>query len=336
VTIRPPTVKLPAGAPHARAARERLAEAGARLLRHALVDEQCYLEAAPGAPAELAADLSLTASRPAAGRGDEERWDLLVVVALGAPDSGPAGKQGVPVAEHCGDCTTARLGDVLASMVERLVPEDQKGWRGRLAFESSPSGAAVFLDGRKEAVGTTPFERRVCPGSHAARLAWHERSGEVAVAVEPGRCEQVVADFTPGATGVPFHRACPAPPPAPAAAAAAATAAPEAASEPRTRDRGRLLRLLGIGGVTLAVPLLVTGIALAAVDGRPTCDPVPPQQECPRLYDKLGAGVTLVVLGAAAGAAGGALLGVGWARRPVGVAPIVRQGGGGLVVGGAF
>jgi len=329
--IRPPTVKLRGDDGRAlRAVRKELGERAVEALRSALVSDQCYAEPAPGERAEWVAEITVEGER--SRRPDRaDRFDLLVYASLspkGAQGSGP------PLAEKCEGCAPADLAPTVASVVDRLVPDAQKARRGRLAFASTPAGASVFLDGSDRIAGTTPFERPVCGGDHHAVLEYQRRRHALAVTVEPGRCEEVVADFSQESAGVPFHRPCGSAPAAPVP-----VVAPVAALHNESGGgRARLYRDLAIAGLSVGGAALVSGAVLIALDGRPTCDPTPPSTECRSLYATLAPGIALTAAGAALAAGGGVLawLSARASRSAVTLAPVAAPGVVGLTAGGRF
>jgi hypothetical protein len=326
VFLRPPKIKLH---PDDKSARKELAARALKSIHDGLLRE-CWVEAAAAEQADVSVNLTIEGQR-APG---VDAWDLLLIVSL----TPRGGSEGPPVAERCAACTAARLDDAMKANVERLVPEERRAGRAQLSFETIPSGASLFLDGSQKPDGTTPFQRRVCGGRHEAVIQLGTRRQSIAVEVAPGRCEQVKADFSQDSAGVPFHHPCEDKPAAPPP-----VAAPTETGEAAHADHRRVLeRRLGLTGLAVGGPALVAGIALWAIDGRPTCDPVPPSQQCRQLYATAAPGIALTVTGAALAAAGGVLLYLGSRAAPrahaapIVVVPALHDGGAGLVAGGQF
>jgi hypothetical protein len=313
VLIRPPTVKV-----EGLGARERrnVAEVLAAFLSASL-ERQCYRTDEKGAV--LAADLTVKGRR---FPGKADKYDLTFSITLGPAEA----KDLAPRSESCRGCGLAESRAPIDAIVDNLVPPEQRARRGRLSFQSTPTDAAVYLDDAPDPAGRTPFDRPVCAGRHRVRLKLEDKTHRLEVTVAPAACEEVAVDFSRGPDGTATHHAC-GEPAAPVVTAPVPAPSLLAAQKESASHRA-LLRKLGVGGMALSLPVLVTGIVLAALDGQPTCEPVPPARECPKLYDTAAAGIGITVGGAAMAVAGGVLYYLSTRHPHLAVAPSLLPGGG--------
>jgi hypothetical protein len=230
---------------------------------------------------------------------------LVVVVVFDEPDyriearlvDGRTGESVGTRTDACDLCGITELGervqDVSASM--RRDVEATLVLPPKLIIESVPPGAMVTVDG--ERVGKTPLTIATISGRHVIEIA----SSEYVT-------EKIEVDLTDGVRREVIAKLRPRP-------AAPAVSQQDTAADPRSR----LLFGLGATGLVLGTGLLAGGGAMIAIHGDPidndcSGDNLDALGRCRYLHDTRGAGIGLVVGGAAL-LAGGVLLTVLGARR---------------------
>lgn len=169
--------------------------------------------------------------------------------------------------EACQPCQGDAMDGAVRRAAERLQRSALKSQTGQLRIRALPEGTIVRVDG--EVVGPSPAEVRLTPGEHLIVAENAEGRSERKVLVR-AREELRIDLLVQG----------PEPPPA---------VVP-----------GRPLKLAKwvVGG--LGVAALIAGGTIWALDGRPQCDLVGVQRQCPELLDSRNTGIALVATGAAA------------------------------------
>lgn len=228
--------------------------------------------------------------------------DYTVAAALVDAADGRVVAEATRTCEICGLQEVGDTVDDVATVLRRWL-DAPHAQLPVLRIDSTPAGARVSLDG--EDVGVTPLELTVAPGQHDVRVA---KPGFVAqlqriTAVEGGH----------EAIGLQLP----------------VLPAPE-------RDRTGAARSMRIGGaVALGVGVagIGVGIGLAVLDEAPmrsrcSGENIDIEGHCKYRYDSLGAGIGVLVGGAAALATGVALLVVAKRRsKPSRVAMVPSRGG---------
>lgn len=185
--------------------------------------------------------------------------------------------------EVCEVCAMTEVGDVLAAHAGVLSEKLDALVRAAplVHFESTPTGAVVYLDGKP--LGTTPLQREVTPGQHRARA---ELRGHVALErqLDTVAATEERVEFT-------LQR----------------------------RPRVQRARFVGWALLGMGLPLSVTGITLIAIDERPyqtrcTDEYVDEDGNCRLRYDTVRGGIAVTAVGVASLIAGGVIIGLG--RRP--------------------
>lgn len=171
----------------------------------------------------------------------------------------------------CEICGIGELGDVVGSLAARLRPTlDNTTQPTTLTVETDPAGAEVWVDGKR--LGETPLQTRIAPGEHELDVVKRgRRTKHVEVSLRPGVNESYSFRLARSTRFPPW----------------VAWAS------------------LGTGVVSLT-----TGIALLAIDEDPIqrdCNP-DAAGRCQYLYDTVGGGATLTVLGVALVGTGATLL----------------------------
>ncbi len=170
-----------------------------------------------------------------------------------------------PVCEavaRCPACNAERLRATVHAAALELHQSSVKP--GTLEVDCEPS-AQLTVDDR--AMGGTPWSGELAPGDHLVVLQSGGARVQRDVSVAPGRASRVSIKLD----AVVPQRAVP-------------------------RTRFRVAKwVLFAGGLALAA----AGAGVWAIDGRGTCSLRPMQVECPKLYNTVGAGATLVGVGGA-------------------------------------
>lgn len=172
----------------------------------------------------------------------------------------------------CTVCTKTELfAWVRATSAELLVPE--RTGSAAIVIETEPPGATVEIGGR--AIGTGPTEAKLPLGEHeiTARLEGYDTATRT-IRVEEG---------APGPHEVGL------------------VLVPRPQSLDNRPAFGRW-KWVAAGG---AAASLATSAVLLALDGNPTCEPEPPQTQCPRERDGMTPGLVGLGLGVALGGVSG-------------------------------
>ncbi|GEM_PF-1875188 len=195
---------------------------------------------------------------------------------------------GKPVAstdEVCEVCGVEETGDLMADQAAALVRrlETMNVEPGRLAIDSAPRGARIWVDGAM--AGSTPLELDLSQGKHAIRLALEGHSTqEIQVQTVEGVREHLRLSLA---------------------------ALPKIKS--RQVEQAEILRPWGLSSLSVGVASFAAGVALLAVHGTQIrCDRHwrDAQGDCPFEYRSLPAGIAATVLGALLVTTGAVLLGV--------------------------
>ena len=188
------------------------------------------------------------------------------------------GEEVVATTETCDICGLNEVADIVAnraaSVSKKLVALEAPAL---LRVDTEPKGATVLLDG--EAIGITPFEGSVPTGEHEVSV---EKRGFI------GRSQKIVAVDGMTARYVAQLQAVP-------------------------KEDNRRLRVGGWASLGIGSGLLVSGITLLALHGRPVrsrCsgDDKDENGLCRFRYNSLPSGIPLAVGGAVGIAVGAALL----------------------------
>jgi hypothetical protein len=183
----------------------------------------------------------------------------------------------------CEICTYDEVADEVEQAVGNVKASAEESLSGpgapvgaTINIVSQPSDAVVRIDG--EVVGSTPYQAVVDPGTHDIEISkegFASRSERLSVGEEDERALEIKL----------------------------------------RKDSGkvRLKQVVGWSAVGLAVPLVVTGIALLAIDENPykkDCDGdnLDVNGTCRFRYNTLGGGVVALIGGLAAAGAGATLL----------------------------
>ncbi len=210
-----------------------------------------------------------------------ERRDYAIALDLVDASSGRSTAHSEQRCEVCGIAEAREIVDDQATRLRTRL-DALSVEAPTVAFESTPSGAIVRLDGK--VVGETPFERPVEPGQHRAEAS---KDGYVAETRE-------------------FE----------AVAGVGSTIRFELDPVPRS-VRYRKLRGFGWSALGIGAASVVTGIVLVAIDGKPntvscTGENVDPRGNCKFLYATLEPGIAVTAIGVALVATG---IGIGVATR---------------------
>lgn len=191
--------------------------------------------------------------------------DSIYEIRLEVIDAG--GRTIASASERCEICGYQEVNDLLGDRSAALGAKVQRLRRQppRLLLRSNPSGAVVWIDGRRS--GRTPLEQEVTAGEHEVRVAL------------PGHVSE--------------HRRI-----------TAVAGTDDALSftmlaEPTKTRAGRPWLGVGAAALTTGTALAGAGIALAAIDEREyerRCNP-DPRGNCSHRYDTLAGGVALIVSG---------------------------------------
>ena len=196
-------------------------------------------------------------------------------------------------------------------MTARLLQESASKPRGRLEVSSTPTGAAVSVDGRQ--VGVTPYQREAFTGAHTVgltRTGFTPYQGETTV--EPGQTATVTATLEQVVGPEPPPLALTQPPP--------------------KRPKARLIA----GGVTLGAGVILGVFGASALYARGRCDGFVDAESCQR-YETGVVGGALLGVGAALAVTGVVLLALPGERpKQVRVSLAPRQGGAWLSLSRAF
>lgn len=254
-------------------------------------DARCRAELVAGASADVALQIVVEPSGP----------DLLVrIIAHGADGEAMA----VSVEDRCEICGNAELAELAGSLMGTLLPRLDKLELDppRLIIRSNVEGAQVRVD--DELVGTAPGSFEIEAGSRVIELQ-AEGYGTQRRRLDARDGVEETIQFT-------------------------LTPSDDAASSGGDRRRIRPLW----GGLTLGVGLgaVGAGVTMLALDGRehqPTCsdDVLDVDGRCPNVWTTQGAGIGLLVAGAAATAGGVTLLVLSRKRRGSDVARVRGQFG---------
>jgi hypothetical protein len=180
-----------------------------------------------------------------------------------------------PVAEaveRCGGdgsgaCGAEKLKAVTHALARKLREDLSRP--GTLVVRTVPR-AQLAVDGK--ALGSTPFRGELPPGDHLLVLEVGGARVERDVAVAPGRVAQIDVTLEPER--------------------------PKEPGELRTSPR-RHLRAIGWAALGVGLAAAAVGAGLWSLDGRGTCTLSGVQRECPKVWDTLPAGASLVGVGGA-------------------------------------
>jgi hypothetical protein len=107
------------------------------------------------------------------------------------------GAMGARLTEECPHCSTEQATEQLADMVKRAVFQSAALPRGVLEVHSTPTGAAVFIDGTE--LGITPYKRSAFTGPHKLVLRHvGYRSQQLDAQVDEGQKKHVEVALHPG------------------------------------------------------------------------------------------------------------------------------------------
>jgi len=173
----------------------------------------------------------------------------------------------------CWRCTGESLSTATDEMMTRLLREVMRSM-GRLKLRSSPPGARITLDG--EAIGVTPLDWDVAPGTHTIRIEDGQRAPRTrTIIARPDATEVIELSLADAPTG------------------------------PRD-DGGSLRRAAPLAAMAIGSVAIVTGGVLIAIDKEPSASaPLHVRNTAP-------AGVGVAIAGGIVAALGAYL----WIRAP--------------------
>lgn len=266
----------------------------------------CKLELAERLNADVA--VSSTVQRAPGQRG---RAEWLVTIALLPIDVRRLGSTDL---RRCGACTVAEVEPMITSLIGEVFAAERKRARAKLVVRAHGVQATVLLDG--EPCAANESERVIYAGTHVVRVEGGGRVCERRIDASAGTVIELEADFERRLLLPAGERG--------RGGSAGGRGAP------------RWVRPLGVVALVAGLAAAAAGIGLLAIDGRGTCDLVPPAEHCPERYATFGSGLGLTVVGGAFAVAGAVMALLPRAPERVAVLPLLGPGAAGLALEGRY
>ncbi len=198
----------------------------------------------------------------------------------------------------CGvDKAAVRLSEAAAQLLEQAVGRA----RGTLEIATEPAGAEVFLGGRR--VGVTPYQHAVFAGSYALEVQKKGFRGlqqNIEVGSDKPVHLQLALEKEGGLAGLSTAKET------------ATTAEKSAVSRPKRHPPWRI----AAGAATIAAGALLIGFGggALAVNGSCAVDNLSSGMACPRSYNTVGIGASLIAVGSALAVTGTVVIAVPTSR----------------------
>ncbi len=250
--------------------------------------------------------------------GSPEKWDIsLRLLPLDVRRPGADGQGGcvncqreAPDGKSKSASTTA-----LALLSDTLKTELKQRPRATLKVHSTPTGAAVRMDGYD--LGVTDLKRTIYAGEGHLEVSLGDKKVEQSIKAEAERVVELDADLNAGTIKERQDVVIP-PPPPPA----------------------KWMRPVGVALMVAGVAMAATGGGLWSINGNPTgCEIKTPGQHCPERFATQNLGIGLIASGTAVAVVGIVLTAKGWPKKTehkLSIAPLVGPGALGLGASGQF